>query len=71
MTESKTELMRKGFTPVDEGLPPYGRTVLVVTQNLRCIGFLDASMNWRYLKDHGLIHSVVAWANLNLISGRH
>jgi hypothetical protein len=66
MNESKENLKRFGFVPVEEGVPPIGHTVTVVTKHLRCIGFLDRCMNWRYVRDHGLIHDVIGWGVLDL-----
>jgi len=59
-------LKQQGYTLVDEAVPAIGRSVTVVTDRFRCIGFLDSHMNWRYKRDHGLIHNVVAWGVLNL-----
>jgi hypothetical protein len=64
--QTKADLKEAGYTPVEEAVPPIGYSVEVVTTRLRCIGFLDGAMNWRYVQDHGLIHDVVAWGVLNL-----
>jgi hypothetical protein len=66
MNERKESLKKFGFIPVDEAVPPIGHSVTVVTARFRCIGFLDRLMNWRYVRDHGLIQNVIAWGVLDL-----
>ena len=66
VNEQQSKLKQQGYVLVDEALPPTGHTVTVVTDRFRCIGFLDPQMNWRYMRDHGPIHNVVAWGVLNL-----
>jgi hypothetical protein len=62
MTEKQNSLKQQGYTLVEEAVPPVGYSVNVVTACVRCVGFLDQSLNWRYLRDHGLIRDVIAWA---------
>jgi len=59
--KSKESLKEQGYTLAEEGVPPFGRPVTVVTADFCCIGFLDRSQNWRHFKDHGLIRNVIAW----------
>jgi hypothetical protein len=69
MNEWKENLKRFGYVPVDEGVPPIGESVIVVAERFRCVGFLDDSMNWRYVRDHGLIHDVIGWGVLGYEEG--
>ena len=62
MTEKEINLKEQGYTLVEEAVQPIGFSVNVVTGCMRCVGFLDQSLNWRYLRDHGLIRDVIAWA---------
>jgi len=65
MSDDRDRLKQHGYTMVEEAIPPAGRAVSVVTVRFRCIGFMDASLNWRYQRDHGLIHDVIAWSALD------
>jgi hypothetical protein len=51
-------------------LPPVliekGPKVSLGIIDLRLHSFLNQTMNWRYVRDHGLIHDVIAWGVLDL-----
>ncbi len=64
MAETIEQLKENGYTLVQESVPPMGFHVMVLSRRCRCVGYLDGSLNWRRLSDHGLIHEVIAWALL-------
>ena len=66
LNEKRENLKKFGYVLVEEAVPPIGHSVTVVTSQFRCIGFLDRLMNWRYVRDHGLIQNVIAWGVLDL-----